>query len=459
MSILIQGYFTPPDKARSDYRLLPFTVPEGTRRIEVRYAFDRDAEHVIDIGAFDPRGTEFMNTAGFRGWSGGARDHFVITERSATPGYLPGPLIPGTWHVLLGLYKIAPPGCAYQVEIALSEEEGGLPYPPPSPPRTYSPRLGPSWFKGDLQSHTHHSDARATVAELATAARQRGLDFVAVTDHNTVSHHPYLRAHCDPELLLIPGQEVTTYYGHANVWGLEHLLEFRCRSDEEIERVIAEAHRRGLLFSVNHPKRGGPPWEYSSALPFDCMEVWQTFWQAHNEEALALWDGLLRQGRRAVAVGGSDQHQAPLEEPSHFRMLGRPTTWVHADALTSEAILAGIRAGHAFITADVDMPRLYLSARAGDETAMMGDHLDSTQPALVRCEVMDGPGYTLRLVGAHGELCSEVVQSEHALLEWTIDLSDHRYVRAELRSAPLKPTDRMEDRTMLALTNPIFAKE
>jgi hypothetical protein len=298
------------------------------------------------------------------------------------------------------------------------------------------------------------------VAELAGVARGRGLDFVAVTDHNTVSHHPYVRAHSDPNLLLIPGQEVTTYYGHANVWGLDRWLDFRCREDADIARVIAEAHRRGLLFSVNHPKPDGPAWEYGLDLSIDCVEVWQALWPARNEAALAFWERLLRQGRRVVAVGGSDKHQEAFgEAPRNPWLLGQPTTFVYAEALTTEAILAGVHAGHVFISADVGMPRLFLTAWAGDQTAMMGDRLVGHGPATVRCQVIGGQGTMLRLLGAHGQLSLELISDEDTTVELAVNLAEQQYIRAEVRSAPLGQVELPDEQTVLALSNPIFGPD
>ncbi len=37
---------------------------------------------------------------------------------------------------------------------------------------------------GDLHMHTTESDGRATLAEMAEAARERGLDYIAITDHS-----------------------------------------------------------------------------------------------------------------------------------------------------------------------------------------------------------------------------------------------------------------------------------
>jgi len=41
-----------------------------------------------------------------------------------------------------------------------------------------------SHIRGDLHMHTTESDGRATLAEMAEAAQQRGLDYIAITDHS-----------------------------------------------------------------------------------------------------------------------------------------------------------------------------------------------------------------------------------------------------------------------------------
>ena len=43
------------------------------------------------------------------------------------------------------------------------------------------------WYRGELHSHTHHSDASWPVQDLVNAARQKGLDFITLTEHNTIS--------------------------------------------------------------------------------------------------------------------------------------------------------------------------------------------------------------------------------------------------------------------------------
>jgi hypothetical protein len=410
-----QGRFTPRDKAKSDYHYLRFDVPAGTERIDVRYTYEGPGPegNTIDIGLFDARGD---NADGFRGWSGGARDRFTVAEQDATPGYLPGLLPPGQWSIILGLYKIRETGCRWQVDVWLwPDASQGCGFPTvrlPRAERGQSSRparssgapddSGPRWYRGDFQ--TYHSDAQGSPGDLAAVARARELDFIAVTDHNTISQVPHLRTLSGRDLLLIPGIEVTTYYGHANVWGTDRWLEFRCRTREDVEHVIEEAHQHGLLFSINHPKEGGPPWEYGFDLPFDCMEVWQGPWIMRNWESRRRWMDLLEQGRRVVAVGGSDRHQPPFYGVLGFYELGTPTTWVYADALTQEAILAGVRAGHVFISESPAGPRIELTAEANGRTAMMGDELPCREASevLVYVRVLGASGKMLWLLTRSG---------------------------------------------------------
>ena len=460
-----EGQFTPADKAASDYVLLPFEVPPGVARLEVRYVFEGqgrpDSPNVIDMGLFDPRGADFLRAEGFRGWSGSARSEAILTPRSATPGYLPGPLFPGRWHVILGLYRIAPQGCACRVIVEASEEEGELPHPPPphiggSPSPTAPAGDGEAgWLRGDLQSHSHHSDAPGSLEDLIESARRRGLDFLAVTEHNTVSHLPYLQAWSRPDLLLIPGEEVTTYYGHMNAWGISHWLDFQCRTAEQLRAVIDAAHAMGALVSINHPKTDGPPWEYPTDLPVDAVEAWPGPWPLRNRESLAFWDRLLRAGHRVTAVGGSDKHQDRPGEGTPFYQVGHPTTWVYAAARTVPAILAAIRSGRVVITADVDAPWLELTAERRDRRWMVGDEAPPG-PLRIRCVVREGKGLYLRLLSRLGEQAFLAI--DRSPFEWTteLDLRPHGYVRAELRGVRHFEEETPDDLPMVAMTNPIW---
>jgi len=455
--ILLEGHLTAADGAQDPFPLLPFTVPQGIGRLhicyEVNHAIGPDKAgweegNIIDIGLFDHRGADF-DGQGFRGWNGATRREFTVGPTEATPGFIPGPIRPGTWHILLGLQQLSPDGCDYRIAIRLEpgESEGTMPLPCPFDPTPAAD--GPCWFRGDLHCHSHHSDGTAPLADLAAAARARGLDFLAITEHNTVSHLPFLRdlstqagAETSP-LLLIPGMELTTYRGHANLWPVSGWFDFRCRQDEQLETVRRMARERGALFSINHPKDAGPPWQFGAFFEPDCIEVWGAPWFISNYQSLAVWDGLLREGRHVTAVGGSDKHQAPFTGELGWYELGVPTTWVWAEELSIPAIVEGLRAGRVFISEDAGGPRIELIAETGNQRTTMGGTLSVSAGGQVRltCRVWDGAGCLLRLVSARRVLETEV-SSDEFVHKWEIVADGDRYVRPEVIDPPEAPLEK-----------------
>lgn len=448
-----------------EYVLLPFRVPAGATRIDISYDYNRSVPSVpgappgnaVDLGVFGPEGAEFGG-AGFRGWSGTARRQVFIASGDATPGYLPGPITPGIWQVLLGFYMLHPSGCDYEVHIRLGTEVEEVDQPLPLwPTPSVRPRAG--WYAGDLHCHSNHSEASGTLADLCGAAMDQGLSFLAVTEHNTISHHRLLGQFRRPDFLPIPGEEITTYHGHGNVWGANRWVEFRCRRDADLTRVISMAHAAGGLFSANHPKTNGPPWRFGTYAGIDCLEVWQGPWFLSNYQSLAVWDDLLRSGQRVVGVGGSDQHQPAANEPPSWHRVGHPTTWVYASALDQASILAGIRAGHVAISAGPTGPRLEMNAQAGETGGMMGDLLcvNSEEPVQVTGRVRGAAGLVLRLMGPEGALTEVPITDDDWHFEYTLAPRVPAYIRAEVVD-PLDPEDAHEPAALVlqALGNPIY---
>ena len=351
-----RGTWTPGDRARTPYCYLPIDVPAHANGLHVQLSYDRSAG-VLDLGCEAPQG--------FRGWSGEAREEFAITREAATPGYLAGELESGTWHVVLGLHRIPPGGLDYEVvaEVHAGAAAAVQPQPgradpprPERPPRRELPSLeGLVWRAGDFHTHTVHSDGVLTVPELACLAAGRGLDFLAVTDHNTVSHHGELAAAGDHAgIQLIAGQEVTTGLGHANAFGDIGWVDFRQPATAWLDAVEAD----GGLLSVNHPLAEDCAWRLELPRRAPLAEVWHPSWLDRRWGApLAWWQAW---GQDVVPIGGSDWHSDSDEPP------GTPTTWV---ACEGDDVLGGLRAGRVAISADRDGPLLL---RLGDELVALG---------------------------------------------------------------------------------------
>ncbi|MFB4309648.1 CehA/McbA family metallohydrolase [Actinomadura sp. GTD37] len=338
-----RGRWSLEDRLEQGLRELPFDVPPGTASVMVELSYEGG---VIDLGCH--------GADGFRGWSGGARGQYTVSADWATPGYLPGELEPGTWHVWLGLHRIPPDGVPYEVTVTTSTStpprpDETLPPRPERPPRRELPApAGMRWLAGDLHSHTVHSDGALTVHELACLAASQGLDYLAVTDHNTVSHHPGLAAAgARAGVLLLPGQEVTTDLGHANVLGDTGWVDFRRPSAD----WAAFAAARGGLMSINHPLSGDCAWR--RPLPAGARpafaEIWHSSWWDRRWGAPLAWADVWRPGG-VVPLGGSDFH-----DPAQHKSLGEPVTWVLAE---DGDVLGGLLAGRTAVSAGRDAPVL-----------------------------------------------------------------------------------------------------
>lgn len=460
------------------YVYVPFEVPRGAVRVQVSYEYAREGgANTLDLGVFDARadgpGRE-VNARGFRGWSGGRRSEFFITQAAATPGYLAGELPAGRWRVVLGLYKVAPAGVDVKVKISVETGERGarerastLPPATGTARRTASPAgqiagHGMRWYAGDLHMHTVHSDGDWTVQGLATAARETELDFIFVTDHNTASHHAEVEQANDDrgQPLVMRGEEVTTYGGHVNAWGLPAgaVVDFRVRPGDAaaISKVAANAHRLGAVISVNHPFAlcGGCDWSYGDAVrEFDAVEVWNGEWDATDESALKMWDGLLRRGLRPTAVASSDSHRAQ-------NSIGRPTTHVAAEKLMQASLLGGIRRGRVYLTREprglpVDFEAaagtLGSQGAAGARTGIGGE-IRLAAPGTLVFYVRVGfapfaPHPSVSLV-SDGRVIR--TWSADALTEvFEVECERDGYYRLEVRG---------KDGAMLAMTNPIYVK-
>lgn len=391
-TLTLTGVMTGAD--HQTYREVPFRVPAGTTAVTVALAYTgKDQKSVIDLGIRDPQR--------LRGWSGGNKARFTLTETWATPSYLPGPLPAGEWKLILGVPNLRADARAdYTATITL--DRGGAFHGFAEAPL----KAGPGWYRGDLHLHTGHSDGSCAsrtgqrvpcpLFRTLEAAKARGLDFVAVTEHNTSAHFQDL-AELQPwydDLLLIPGREVTTFQGHANVFGMTAPLDFQLGGPRApgLGRILDQVEAAGGLISINHP--GLPSGEACMGCGWTAktddgripaVEAINGTISSGPLSGIGFWEARLNEGRRITAVGGSDNHDPGLQGA---RGVGTPTTVVRADNLSHDAILAGVRAGHVFVDVEgTGERRLEVTAQAAGRSAGMGDVLTVPPDEDVRVEI------------------------------------------------------------------------
>ena len=311
---------------------------------------------------------------------------------------------------------------------------------PRFPPRRATGR-GRGWYRGDCHVHSASSHGgELTPRQLAAAARASGLDFIATTEHNTAETHGAWGHLAGDDLLVILGQEVTTDTGHWLALGISpgQIVEWRygIRHDV-IGRYVNQVREVGGLCAVAHPHAPYPGGVFMYPFrDFDVVEVWNGLWRsdlpwnADNEAALAEWgralaDGI-RGGRWLPAIGNSDTH---LDG-----QLGTPHTVVLADELSTGAILAGLRAGRAWI-AESPAVELSLHVRALDRSAGIGERLETDgAPAVVRAVIGGVPSGTVSFHTDRGTVHREPLpDGSPSIVEWRTSAEESAFVRVEVR--------------------------
>lgn len=414
-------------QAADPYFYLPFEVPDGVTRIDATLSYPKAEDCIIDLGALDPRATDYPTSQGFRGWSGGARDRFFIATDDATPGYIYGDIPSGQWQLMLGLYKIPEEGADVRVTVDFDKS----PRPTaPQPERTFPVRRQAGWYRGDLHCHTFHSDAAGSPELLHAAAKQAGLDFLAVADHNTITQRRYFHPHSSADLVFVRAMEITTAVGHANVFGVDDWIDFRMTKPEHAHTLARLVHERSGLLSVNHDKPT-IPWDYD--LPeIDCMEVWQSHWLAWNWVSLERYQQRLASGLKISAIGGSDFHQPARLMPEGPLVLARPTTVLYMEELSEDAVLGAMKSGHGYVTESPTGPHLELVAN--------GQPMGSTVagPMAAEALVRGAGGDRLLWLDASGIVSEQVIEAD----DWTGHYagSPDRFLRTEIVAVASRET-------------------
>jgi len=161
-------------------------------------------------------------------------------------------------------------------------------------------------LKIDLHVHTQYSyDGLITPKELVFYAKRRGLDGVAITDHDRIDGA--LRIAEETDFLIIPGIEISTLNGHVIGLNLQEQISRGMTVDETVDKI----HEANGIALACHPSTyfKGSLRESHITSNFDAIEV-------INASALPFKYSVKHNKRLASClsisqVAGSDAHYAP----------------------------------------------------------------------------------------------------------------------------------------------------
>lgn len=115
------------------------------------------------------------------------------------------------------------------------------------------PASPPPGVRAALHVHTRLSDGLLSPMEVVEVARRRGVQVVAVTEHNTVVAATIAAAYArwtDGPVVLV-GEEITTRDYHLLAYGLSSTV----RPRRDLGRVLEEVHAQGGVAVAAHPAK------------------------------------------------------------------------------------------------------------------------------------------------------------------------------------------------------------
>jgi hypothetical protein len=278
-----------------------------------------------------------------------------------------------------------------------------------------------------MHLHTRYSDGHVSHEDIALAAIETGLDFVVTTDHNIwVGGIDGYRTLGTKRVLLLVGEEI---HDQTRVPQKNHLLVYETQEEishlsKDPQDLINEVNRLGGLAFLAHPYDPEAPafnepdlswvnwevedyvgielWNYMSEFKSLLKSFPRAAYYAFNptqiasgpfREVLSIWDSLLAQGKRVVAIGGADAHAFPVRLgpikrtlfPFNFHFRTVNTHILSEEPLVGDLeidrsrIFHAIRRGHCFVGYDLPVStkgfRFVGIGREGQ--VLMGDSLQS----------------------------------------------------------------------------------
>lgn len=295
------------------------------------------------------------------------------------------------------------------------------------------------FVKTELHAHTQHSDADFTAQELIEAGQAQGLDYLAVTDHNTIT----ALAEIDDQRLLevdnlqvIPGLEFTTFYGHFLLHGPIQAL-FHNWTDANLANIndfLKDLRSLPVNITVAHPYDQGNPWctgchwdyQISDWNLVDNIEIWN-YLNPHDSLSSRLayehWVELLSQGYEIGATAGHDWHRpAPEDAKVSFSYLLVP------EKATLNQVLESHRLGRSYATIGPLIHQFMVN-----DTYQIGDRIPDGQDLVVDIGLSHlQEGDQIRLKAAKETLEEWTCQADSFNKQVSLDLVDQTLLRLEV---------------------------
>ena len=254
-------------------------------------------------------------------------------------------------------------------------------------------------YVGVIHIHTKYSDGGGTYEDVARVANAQKLDYLIVTDHNTLKPLRDGKQGWYGATLVLVGTEISTRSGHYLALNVHQEISRRLPT----QQIIDEVNRQGGLGFIAHPYYKKRRWTNWTVTGFTGIEAYNTAHDTLDENRLRLllwtlmvptepfyrsiidrpydplrkWDELIAHGGRVVGIGASDAHEihlfglkiAPYEVMFH---LVRTHSLIPPGTLTDHAVYEALRKGHVYLSIELEEEAKGFSFMAENGHAVLG---------------------------------------------------------------------------------------
>jgi hypothetical protein len=304
------------------------------------------------------------------------------------------------------------------------------------------------WYKGDLHVKSIHGGGAESVAELVKRAEKTGLDFIAITDRNTLDSCFDADFKSD-KVVLIPAMEwgdekrgVALVYGPST----RPAPPSNVKDDQGVCQLV---QAQGGIFAVAHPCFPNAPWQRGLRY-VNAIEIWCRDYRAvpgialeqlmdeyrrregnslvysisrastaselsANGKATMFWDYELTRGLKAACIAGSLSSSPKVP-------MGQPMTYVYAREKSVRGILEGLRIGRTVVTAGPDAPFIEFVANA--QTKQRTLNVDLTQAEL--------PKQTVQVGGKEANIGVAGIVPLGLLVDFTVQVKNAKNMKLEI---------------------------
>lgn len=192
---------------------------------------------------------------------------------------------------------------------------------------------------GDFHVHAYPIDGSLPRWEVQKAAARRGLDVVAVTNHNQTIAGRLAPFFDGADVIVLPGQELTTSGFHMALAGVSETVDWRLSASAAID----ETHRQGGIAIAAHPVPDS--WRTADAAALAKLDGVEALHQlVHFEpdgrgQLAAFLDRVRAVNPDVAPIGSSDFH--------FFPDLASCRTYLIVEERSAHGVLDAIRAGRA----------------------------------------------------------------------------------------------------------------